>query len=470
MEYDIEIDKDVYLDVYHDLLDDADDIDIEFIYGGRDSGKSKFVAQRLTEKSLSADYFRCLLIKETHESIEAAQWQMIKDVAEDWNVDHLYHFTKKPLAITCINKNTFLTRGMNDPQRIRSLTNPSDAWVEEGNQLTKDGFITLLTSLRSDYGKVKLWFTFNPEPDVPDYRDFWLYQMFFEKYDGQLNFIGEYIIKLQVRGIEKEIRLKYRCTHVTYQDNPYVSDQRIAFHEMLKDTDEYYYNIFTLGKWGRLKTGAEFYPYFSENVHVSDKFIFDPSLPVHLTYDFNSVPYMTCIPIQYIEEPEKIRFRIFDEYCLPSPFNSVLAVTEAFIDDYEKWLHTIFYYGDASGNNRIAGKGDEVNYDDVRLALAKYVDPGSDRTSRFNKPVLKRRKLLNLALSGHLYLGKKKIIIEIHPKCKKTITDFKFLKQGQNGKLKEEEKNTLTGIKYQKYGHTTDAVEYCFCDLFDMLM
>src|ERR1700712_3460931 len=98
----VDIDKDVYLECYHHLLDE-NDIDIEILFGGRDSGKSKFIAQYFTEQSMMLDYFRCLLIKETHESIKDAQWQMLKDTAEEWQVDTLFKFQTSPLGIKCIN-------------------------------------------------------------------------------------------------------------------------------------------------------------------------------------------------------------------------------------------------------------------------------------------------------------------------------------------------------------------------------
>jgi hypothetical protein len=48
----VEIDKDVYLERYHHLLEE-NDIDIELIWGGRDSGKSHFVASHLLEQSIT---------------------------------------------------------------------------------------------------------------------------------------------------------------------------------------------------------------------------------------------------------------------------------------------------------------------------------------------------------------------------------------------------------------------------------
>lgn len=45
--------------------------------------------------------------------------------------------------------------------------------------------------------------------------------------------------------------------------------------------------------------------------------------------------------------------------------------------------------------------------------------------------------------------------------------DFKYLKLGKNGKLEERGENKKSGVKYIKYGHCTDAFEYCFCELFE---
>ena len=64
-EIEVDIDKDVYLPCYHHLLEE-NDIDIEILWGGRDSGKSKFLSQFLPEQCMSLDYFRCALIKQTH--------------------------------------------------------------------------------------------------------------------------------------------------------------------------------------------------------------------------------------------------------------------------------------------------------------------------------------------------------------------------------------------------------------------
>ena len=105
----INIDEEVFLPAYRHLLES--DCDINFLWGGRDSGKSYFIASKLLMDCLKSSYFRCILIKKTHESIKDSQWQMIKDIAEMWGVSQLLDFTSSPLETRCVNGNKCISRG-----------------------------------------------------------------------------------------------------------------------------------------------------------------------------------------------------------------------------------------------------------------------------------------------------------------------------------------------------------------------
>lgn len=287
----------VFIPAFHHLLDDDDDIDIELIWGGRDSGKSKQVAMLFTDMSLRLPYFRGLLIKQTHESIKDAQWQMIKDTAEAWGVDFLYKFKTSPLEIHCQNRNTMHARGMDNPAKIRSFTNPSHAWMEEANQTTEEGFINVITGLRSDYGRVKLYMTFNPEAKG-DFEEFWLYKMFF-KGKNELNFTSVIEIPVVINGVQEVVKLKYRSTHVTYDKNPYITPQRIAFHENLKTTNPYYYRIFTLGLWGNITNDNPWLFAWDRNRHIASDAIHPKRTEIlFLSFDFNRNPH-ACTVLQW---------------------------------------------------------------------------------------------------------------------------------------------------------------------------
>lgn len=362
----VEIDKEVYLTCYHHLLDE-NDIDIEILWGGRDSGKSKFVAQILTEESLSSDYFRCLLIKETHDSIKDSQWQMIQDTAAEWGVDNLYSFLTSPLSIKCVNGGAFATRGMNNPARIRSFTNPSHAWVEEANQLTETGFITLLTSLRSDFGPVKLYLTLNPESTEADYQDFFLYKWFFADNEPKLSFTGIKKIKIKVMGEERTIQLKYRATHVTYHDNPYVSDQRIAFHESLAEANPYWYRVFTEGLWGNKKNESPYLTTWSRAKHIAKSELFaKPSLFLYSSWDFNRNP-QACTVIQHDEKAKKLS--IIEVIKIHNTGTDKMCDILLLKYPKSRFVHVV--NGDYSGNTPTSIYNEQVtNYSVIKAKLA----------------------------------------------------------------------------------------------------
>jgi len=359
----VEIDKDVYLPCYHHLLEE-NDIDIELIWGGRDSGKSKFLSQYLPEQSMSLDYFRCIMIKQTHESIKDAQWQMIKDTCEGWNIDHLFSFTASPLSISCVNGNTFLSRGMDKPGKIRSLANPSHAWGEEFNQVSEEGFITLLTGLRNDHGRVKLFLSFNPEAETLDYQDWWLFKMFFTKhYPHTLSFTDELAIKVFIDGKEQTVKLKYRSTHVTYQDNPYITPQRIAFHESLKITNPYWYTVFTEGLFGNKKNDSPWLFTWDREKHVAKVELFARrSNILYLSFDFNRNPQV-CTVIQW---PEEKKVQIIEVIKIPNVGTE--GICEVILQKYPDYLYMVT--GDYSGDTTQSLYKEQVtNYTVIKKML-----------------------------------------------------------------------------------------------------
>ncbi len=118
MDIQIDIDPNLFLDCYKPLL--KSDADIHFLWGGRDSGKSYFIAQKLIVDCLKNRYFRCIMVKKTYESIKDSQFQTIKDLVYKWKLEDLFTFNKSPLEITCVNGNTFIARGCDMPERLKS--------------------------------------------------------------------------------------------------------------------------------------------------------------------------------------------------------------------------------------------------------------------------------------------------------------------------------------------------------------
>ena len=192
---------------------------------------------------------------------------------------------------------------MDKPGKIRSLANPSHAWGEEFNQVGEDGFITIITGLRNDFGSIKLFLSLNPEADTIDYEEWWLYKMFFKNhYPHELSFTDEIVMKVLIKGKEETVKLKYRCTHTTYHDNPYVTPQRIAFHESLKLTNPYWYRVFTEGLFGNKQNESPWLFTWNREKHIAPAELHARRSEIlFLSWDFNRNPQV-CTIIQWPEE------------------------------------------------------------------------------------------------------------------------------------------------------------------------
>lgn len=206
----------------------------------------------------------------------------------------------------------------------------------------------------------------------------------------------------------------------------------------------------------QVASGGEYFFNFQYTKHVTEvKFI--KGLPIHLTFDFNSKPYMTLVLIQVLRLEAGYQIRVFKEYCLRHPRNHTQALCEHFIEDFGHLNPDIFYYGDAMGERRIEGKGDEKRFDDVRKYLKKLLSPHSKRTKGYNISVIKRKEFMNKLLYGY---DDNMIIID--ESCTETIADFENLLEDKDGgkwtpKVTDQDNSLL---QYEKHGHTSDAIEY----------
>lgn len=357
----VRVPEEAFLPVYRHLHNDSD-IDIDFIYGSRDSGKSRDTAQRLVIKCLASSYFRHILARKTFNTIKDSQWQLIKDVVDEWKISHLFTFTSNPLAITCINGNKFLARGFDDPHKIKSIQNPSGAWVEEGNELSHDDWIILITSLRSNKGRTKIDFTFNPECEG-DYEQFWLYKDYFSQ-STDLSFTATQEITLS--GTVHTVT--YRATHTTYLQNPYCTPQRAATYEGLRKTNPYFYRVYAQGLWGKPAPGNNpFAIHYDPKVHESTEAVLSKDKPLTISVDFNLIPF--AVTLHHIWRDIKgEHHHVVKE--LDVPGGTIPSLCQLLKDGYSYWLPACQVTGDSSGNNgQINMEEQRSNFESLRLGL-----------------------------------------------------------------------------------------------------
>lgn len=238
-------------------------------------------------------------------------------------------------------------------------------------------------------------------------------------------------------------------------DNPDPEFRRI-YGKQLSQLSHYDRRRLLEGDWDAVaREGGEAFHSFSPEYHV-DHVEFLPDIPVaHLTFDQNVVPYMTMLAAQcqYLEDGS-LQVRIFKEYCLKHPRNKTRDVCEAFLLDFSDQVSEVFIYGDASGNRRDT-RAAISDYDIALMALKSKTSSRSYRVQRSN-PEIRKRVLFLCAIFENRIPG---LRIVIDRNCYNLINDLLYIKQDANGG-KVKQTATENGVRYEQYGHTSDAFEY----------
>lgn len=427
---DIHFPKELFIPHFRYLLDVV--YRYILLWGGRDSGKSHFAAQKLIVECLRLPYFRCVMIKKTHESIKDSQWQTVKDIVFEWGLQEHFIFTKSPLEINCKNGNKFIARGCDKADKLKSIKDPSHAWYEEANQITEEDFITVTSTIRGN-GQLQEILSFNPE-HPGELEDFWIYQYFFKGKDQKT-----FEEKISIEIDKETINLPYIVDHSVYPDNPYVTPERKLILENLKFTNPYYYSVFTEGNWGVKEVESPYITTFEDDKHVSTRAIHDPKKQITMSFDFNidnTTAVFAHVGIDYIH--------FFDElvgHDLPELLQMVKF-------KYGKWMAGCMVTGDRSGQNRTHMISDNMNSYRMMKNTLKL------STNQFkivvNPPHKENRLTCNTLLAFHPD-------IIFHPRCKGSIFDLKYVECDQEQRIIKKDRN----ISNQK-ADSLDCVRYIF--------
>jgi hypothetical protein len=320
----------------------------------------------------------------------------------------------------------------------------TDAFLDEATEITEKAFMIVQSRMRYNLGAVggtpKILLTANPAENWVKYR---------------------YVLSRENKSLDPESSRQFVAALV--DDNPDETFKEL-YRKQLRKLSDYDQKRLLFGDWTALvRTGGEFYTGFSR-AHNAGDVDFNPELPAHLSFDQNVTPYITLTCWQ-VEEKEGVTWlKQFDEFCLPNPDNTTERLCRAFSNKYGDRLRSVFIYGDPSGKKRDTRGKDVNDYTIAKRELRRWLNNGSDRVASVAPPVLKRRDFLNNCFSGNY--EKIRILID-QTRCLKTLQDLTQLKQDPNGhKLKEKERDPLTGATYEKFGHCSDSFDYIATTIF----
>ena len=367
------------------------------LWGGASSGKSYFVAQKLTIKAMQSKR-RVLVVRNTQSTIRESIFKDFVEAIKHFKLTEYCQISTYQLRIELPNGSEIIFKGLDDIEKMKSISGIADIVIEEASEISKDKFSQLDMRIRSKAKNRQIHLMFNPVS-----KDNWVYNEFFEN--------------------EKEDCL---IIHSTYKDNPHVSDDLVKAIESQKKTNPIYYSIYALGDWGTL--GQKVYENWIEQKFNYTELIAEmaqegitPVIKAGLDFGYVSDP--TCIVLALINEREK-KLYIFDEHCQTGMLNSQIADTLI-----AKGWHKLEIFADSAEPKSIA---------DLRRAGISNI-----------KPAFKGSGSISYGIARlHEYA------IIVHPKCKNIINEFK------NYTYKQDKNGNYISKPIDKYNHCLDALRY----------
>ncbi|WP_297637926.1 PBSX family phage terminase large subunit [uncultured Clostridium sp.] len=221
------ISKKMFNDVYYPQLKNYD-TRFNIYYGGAGSGKSKFVVQKMILKYLTYQNRKCLVIRKISNTLRDSIFAEFKTVIADWGLYDKCVIRNTLLTIEFPNGSQILFKGLDDPEKIKSISGIDDIVIEEATDIDQMDYSQLNLRLRSKNPFNQIHIMFNPVS-----KSNWVYKMWFA--NPSLEHKNTMIMK------------------TTYKDNRFLPADYVESLEEYKITNPIYYRIYALGEFASLE-------------------------------------------------------------------------------------------------------------------------------------------------------------------------------------------------------------------------
>ena len=209
-----------------------------FLVGGYGSSKSYHVALKLILKLLQEKRV-CLVVREVYDTIRDSCFALFKNICEDMGLTGLISSINSPMQMKFANGSKIIFKGMDKPEKLKSIHDVSLIWIEECSELKYPGFKELMGRLRHPSWKLHIILSTNPVA-----KSNWTYTHFFQDKD---HFV------LDDRELYEKRIIRIGDTyyhHSVADDNIFLPYSYIEQLDEMKTYDTDLYRIARLGRFG----------------------------------------------------------------------------------------------------------------------------------------------------------------------------------------------------------------------------
>ena len=398
---------------------------------------------------------RAVVARKTIKSLKESTFVTIKKVMKEWGLieDVNYSINNIEGSITFWNESVIMMKEMadlpgdSDFSRFGSME-ATIVFVDEASEISERAADVMYSRIRwrthETFKTPKMFMSCNPAAC-------WLRDRFVQDTEGNpiVPRDGEMFVRFSIfDNPDEKFRQIYEASLNKIKDN--ATRERLLY-----------------GNWDFVESNSmALYRAFDGEKHLVSNLkgkVYDLMKPLILGFDFNVFPFMTCLVCQV--DYDTRGFYVLEEL-LGKPDDKLNNTPQfaKFVRDYlleQKHAGGIVVTGDPAGLARNTMTEEGVNNYSILLSTFQQSQVlRADLRLLQKQPSQKNRT----EWINELFGGRDGWKISIDLKCRKLTEDLIYQLRNEDGtKNKQKVTDPYTKVKYEKYGHCSDAFDYILC-------
>lgn len=426
------------------------DYDQYLLLGGYGSGKSYHTAFKIILKLLE-ERRKALVVRQVYDTIQESCYDLFCEILDDMGLltSSPYEYRKNinkvlalksPLRFNFHNGSKIIFKGLDKPEKVKSINNVSIVWIEECSEINFAAFEELLGRIRTPNVSMHFIMSCNPVG-----KENWVYQHFFRRrkqveweWDDEWDNGDEIVILDEEKLYDKKCIVKNGVYyhHSLPTDNPWCPAKYLKRLDGLQVYDPYLYMV---ARWGRFgATGTRVLPQIevAKSAPLFKKAInqLGPENQ-YFGFDFGFEESYNAVLSMAVDTKKGILY-IFDEVYINHVTDDIMASQP----EMEKLRDRILRYNEQGYNKIIVADNEDPK------AISYYRQCGYPIRACRNK--FKGSRLSNTRKIKRF----RKIVIS--PKCENTIRELRDLT------YKKDVKGNVIYDQFNIDPHTFSAIWY----------
>ena len=422
--------------------------------GAAGGGKSYLGSAWIISSCLRFPDLRAVIARKTIKSLKESTFNTVRAILRDWGLkeNENYKINNLEGKVSFWNESTILLKELEDlPSDPDFMRLGSAEWtigfVDEVSEISERAIEVLFSRLRwktdTTFIYPRLLMTTNPCTT-------WVRSRFVQDDDGN----------------PVECRPNEHYVPFSVFDNPSETFKRTYMAALNKISDPATKARLLYGIWDWVDTNrSAAYWKFDGEKHLHNGLrerVYNPLKPIIVAFDFNVMPFMSSLSLQIDYDNKKIYIL---EEILGKPEdkeNNTPKLSEKVARHYLNVKHTggLLITGDPAGSARSTQTEDGVNNYTIILNNMAFPQLRPQvKLLRKQPPQTTRLEFVNSLFDG--YNGWE---IMIDMRCRRLTEDLIYQKKNEDGtKNKSRITDPKLGVKYEKYGHLSDCLDYVLC-------